>query len=31
MVLFCEAVSVARVLFLTIIVVGIVGLRLAET
>ena len=30
MVLFCEAVTVARVLFLSIIVVGTVGLRLAE-
>ena len=31
MILFGEAVSVARVLFLSIIVVGIVGLRLVET
>lgn len=31
MVLFCEAFSLARVLFLSIIVVGIVGLRLVET
>ena len=31
MVFLCEAVTVARVLFLSIIVVGIVGLRLAET
>ncbi|HEX9833203.1 MAG TPA: multidrug efflux SMR transporter [Mycobacterium sp.] len=31
MVLLCEAVSVARVLFLSLIVVGIVGLRLIET
>ena len=30
MVMFCETVSVARVLFLSIIVVGIVGLRLVE-
>ena len=31
MVLLCETVSVARVLFLSIIIVGIVGLRLVET
>lgn len=30
MVLLCETVSVARVLFLSIIIVGIVGLRLVE-
>jgi quaternary ammonium compound-resistance protein SugE len=30
MVLLCEAVTVARVLFLSLIVVGIVGLRLVE-
>jgi len=30
LVLFCEAVTVARVLFLSIMVVGTVGLRLAE-
>lgn len=28
--MFCETVSLARVLFLSIIVVGIVGLRLVE-
>jgi len=31
MVLLCETVSVARVLFLSIIIVGIVGLQLVET